>query len=478
MRKNISQQGNRKRPAQLLETVLAAPGDTLQAKLYQGLRELIAQGVLAPNTKIPSTRRLAEDLDVSRNTVVAALEKLASDGWLETRHGAGTYVTDRAAGASSGLLEPLPDVAVETPFAPGVPGLDLFPDGVWNQLQARRWRSMPRSALQEGERAGWAGLRISIARHLRLTRGVKCEPQQVVITNGARAAITLAARVLARPGDRAWIEDPGYFGGKDAVEAQGLAAVPVRIDEEGIDVDAGEAAAPDARLAIVTSQCQFPTGAPLSAPRRARLLSWAERSNSWIVDNGYDSEFSFTKERPTSLAEDASARVIYVNSFNKSLFPALRIGYLVAPPQLVDAFAAARGALDGHSNVPNQMVLADFLDGGHYDEHMRRCRDAYAERRAALVAALNGPLAPWLRYYPHCGGLHVVAALRDAGSAKALAERARAVGIDITPMSRFTDDPSRESELLLGFSAFSPGAINAAARKLARVFVNGATQAP
>lgn len=469
MKSKATSSGKNKRAALLLDAVLDSPAETLQAKMFQGLRELIIQGVLPPDAKIPSTRRLAEDLGVSRNTVVAALEKLASDGWLEMRQGSGTYVAARPPLRSPRSLQSLPDRQGDVPFTPNVPGLDLFPAEIWNRLQSRRWRTMPRSALQEGDHAGWAGLRSIIPRHLHLTRGIECEPQQVFITNGARAATYLATRVLTQPGDQVWVEDPGYFGTKNIMRAQALAVASVPVDREGLSVMKGMELAPDAKLAIVTSHCQFPSGVAMSELRQAELRQWAERAGGWIIDDGYDSEFNFGPGRLTSISQGARDRVLYVNSFNKSLFPALRIGYVVVPPSLVDTFSGMRGVLDGQSNVPNQMVLHDFLEGGHYDEHIRRCREAYAERRAALLAALGGPLSEWLEAAPHKAGLHVVTSVRKGGSAKPLVDNARDAGIDLTPMTQFSERAFAENQILLGFSGFSPATLAASAVKLARV---------
>lgn len=450
--------------------MLSASGDTRQAKIFTGIRELIANGALAPGVRLPSTRRLASDLDVSRGTVLAAIERLTADGWLETRHGSGTFVARelqiKSSSQSGGRLSQ--DHGAQAPFSVGVPGLDLFPSATWNRLQASRWRRMPRSALQEGERAGWAGLRNSIASHLHVTRGIRCEPEQIIVTNGARSAMYLALRVLALPGEQVLMEDPGYFGAKDAARAQGLTLVPVQVDAEGMQIASAEAIAPRAKLAVVTSHCQFPTGVPMSLARRQAFTRWVDRMGGWIIDNGYDSEITFDNARADSIASCGHERIIYVNSFNKSLFPALRIGYLVAPRRLVDRFAAARGILDGHSNVPNQMVLHDFLEGGHYDEHVRICREAYSERRDALMKALRGDLAAWLSVQPHQAGLHLTADTKGQVSAPRFVENALSDGIDVTSMTQLMETPDEERRVLLGFCAFSPTSLNAAATRLAR----------
>lgn len=231
----------------------------------------------------------------------------------------------------------------------------------------------------------------------------------------------------------------------------------------------GERLAPHARLALVTPHRQFPTGAALSGARRERLLAWARRSGAWITDNGYDCEIDLGAERSVSLAASGEPSVIYLNSFNKILFPALRIGYLVVPKSLVETFARARRTMVSHSNVPNQMVLRDFLEGGHFDEHVRICRDAYREREEELLATIEERLSPWLRL--RCGprGLHVTAEVTAGLSATDLIAEAHAAGIDITPMSQFYNHGGGEKEILLGFAGFSASTLRSAALRLSRI---------
>lgn len=455
----------------MLDLVIDAGPETLQTRLFQSLRSLISDGALPAGTRLPSSRRFADDLGVSRTTVLAVFEQLIADGWLHSRRGSGTYIAETLPNGAvlAANLRPLEDRQGQTPFSVGVPGLDLFPLHSWSRLQARRWRQMPRSALEEGDSGGWSELRRSIAAHLRISRNISCEPAQIIVTTGTRASIFLAARVLAGTGDTAWVEDPGYFGAKDALRSQGLRLAPIPVDAEGINVAEGERIAPFAKLAVVTSHCQFPTGVAMSPERREALIGWADQQDAWILDNGYDSEFALGAERASSMAASSMRRTIYLNSFNKILFPALRIGYLVAPPHLVDAFTAARNVMDAHSNVPNQMVLHDFLEGGQFDKHVRTCRAAYIERRDELVATLEGRLAPWLSLHPHTGGLHLTATVDGRVSPQVLVERASAAGIDLTPMSRFFEHGRPCQQVLLGFAGFSESNLRAAAERLARV---------
>jgi GntR family transcriptional regulator / MocR family aminotransferase len=464
----------RQRAARLFEVVDHDDAQPLQAQIFRGLRRLISDGVLSPGAKLPSSRRLAEDFGVSRNTVVTALEQLSADGWVDTRQGSGTFVSRTASPRRPSRVRSGPphDIAEEAPFAVGLPGLDLFPMEAWNRLQAGRWRKMPRPALREGHSAGWSGLRATIASHVRINNGVDCDPAQVIITNGARSSIYLAGRALAKSGDRAWIEDPGYFGAKDALRAQGIELVSVKVDAEGIDIEQALQLAPDAKLAVVTSQCQFPTGATLSHIRRRALAAWAIETGGWVIDDGYDSEFLLDGTRPRPMMADLEDRTVFAHSFNHSLFPALRVGYLIVPRQLIDTFAGVRGAVDGHSNVPNQMVLNDFIESGQYDEHIRRCREAYAERRSALLEALREHLGGCLKVCEPARGLHIIGAAPQHPDSTFLARRAKDFATHIVPMGRFAEHGSVDPRFLMGFSGFNPAMLRAAVKRLAHAFGN------
>lgn len=442
---------------------------TLQARLYRTLRSLIARGLLAAGARLPSSRALAEDLRISRNTVTATLDQLAADGWVETRRGSGVYVSEvdvasTAVTAESFVLHDGPDML---PFDVGPPGLDFFPLDAWRRIQARRWASMPRSALREGASAGYSGLRRTIAEHMWIARGLPCSPDQVFITQSVRSGLDLAFRVLAKPGDEVWIEDPGYFGSRALVEAGHLRAVPVNVDEEGLDVSAGRLAAPHARLAVVTPQCQFPTGGSLSKARRAALLDWASETDAWVIEDDYDAEFRFDPEPSVPLTtEPGGERVIYAHSFNKSLFPALRMGFLIVPTSLVEAFSALRGRLDGYPSVPNQMVLRDFIEEGWLDTHLRSCRAAYRERRSVMLEQVEPRLAPWLQFVPHHAGLHMVANLVSSLDPQDLVRSARGQGIELTPLAMLSTRPLEERRLLLGFAGYTPGQLSRATDKL------------
>lgn len=443
---------------------------TLQVKLYRTIRSLIARGVLVSGARLPSSRVLSLDLGISRNTVTATLDQLAADGWVSARRGSGVFVS--AVGPSQGEVpgdRPAPTDAPEIlPFDVGPPGLDIFPLDAWRRVQARRWSTMSRASLREGHSAGFSELRKSIADHMWIARGVPCSPDQVIVTHSVEGGIDLVIRALTKPGDEVWIENPGYFGSRFQLGAAGLQLAMIPVDGEGLDVAAGERVAPAARFALVTPQCQFPTCVSLSPQRRADLLAWAHRAGSWIVEDDYDAEFRFDQSLPTPLIAQAGGdRVIYANSFNKVLFPALRVGYLIVPPDLADTFARVRRYVDGHPAVPNQMVLRDFIEEGWLDTHMRNCRAAYEERRAVMFDRVEPRLAPWFRFERHAAGLHIVAELDRRLDPVKLQTLARANGIELTPMAMFLADEAPDTRLLLGFAGYPPAQLIRAADRLA-----------
>lgn len=461
--------GSARRALRLIRLEPAGEG-TLQVRLYRTLRSYIARGILAPGVRLPASRVLSEDLGISRNTVTSTLDQLAADGWVEARRGSGVYVSRivvSGGGAETGRAA-LRDGPEMLPFEVGPPGLDFFPLDAWRRIQARRWASMPRSAMREGASAGYSELRRTIAEHMWIARGLPCTPDQVFITQSVRTGLDLALRVLTKPGDDVWIEDPGYFGSKALIESAHLRPIPVSVDEQGLDVAAGRLASPCARLALVTPQCQFPTCVSLSRPRRAALLEWASEADAWIIEDDYDAEFRFDQEVSVPLAADPGGeRVIYAHSFNKTLFPALRMGFLIVPLSLVDAFATLRSRIDGYPSVPNQMVLRDFIEEGWLDTHLRSCRAAYRERRSIMFEQVAPRLAPWLQFERTDAGLHVVAKLEPSLDPQELVLRAREKGIELTPMAMLSDRPLRERRMLLGFAGYTPGQLIRAADKLA-----------
>jgi GntR family transcriptional regulator/MocR family aminotransferase len=355
-------------------------------------------------------------------------------------------------------------------FRAGIPALDAFPRALWGRLAARRWRE---SWITLGycDPAGFAPLREAIATYAAAARGVRCTAEQVIVTAGSQQAIDLAARLLLDPGDRVWVEEPGYTGTRAALRAADACSVPVPMDAEGISVVDGERLAPNARMACVTPSRGYPIGVTMSAARRLALLAWAERAGAWVVEDDYDSEFRYAgRPLPSLQGMDGGGRVIYLGTFSKTLFPALRIGYLIVPPGLAGAFATARAAADRHSPTLEQAVTADFLAEGHFARHVRRMRTLYAERRDALLGALRPVTAGGLLELGPCdAGMHVLGWLPPGVDDRAVSAALLARGMEAAPLSRYCTEPPARGGLLLGYAAFSPATLRDAVPRLARV---------
>lgn len=468
----------------------------LYLQLYEQLRRAVLNRRLGPGARLPSSRTLASELGLSRATVIEAYDRLWSEGYLEARVGSGTRVTatlpeERLAAATPArrpaeghasvrlsrraqLLVPslagAGQLDVTRPFLPGYPAIDLFPIAVWRRLAWRRLRARNQvDLLRPSEPAGNAALRSAIAAHLRLTRGVRCTAEQVVITTGTQQTLARLAALLLDPGDSAWIEDPGYPGARRALLAAGARLVPVPVDDAGIMVDAGIEREPRARLAYVTPSHQFPTGATMSLERRLRLLQWAGDADAWILEDDYDGEYRY-EERPLQALQgmDGAGRVIYMGTFAKILFPSLRLGYAVLPPALVPAFVAARAADTGAPPLLEQLVLGDFLREEHLARHLRRMRLVYRDRRDALLDALAQRCASHLVTGPAGAGIHLAATL-IRGSDVDVAKRAADRGLTAFAVSEFALEPRRPGGLVLGFAGWSPAKLRNAVDLLAAV---------
>jgi GntR family transcriptional regulator / MocR family aminotransferase len=471
----------------------------LYQQLYSHMRAAILCGELGGGTKLPSTRALAHQLSVSRNTVLNAYNQLIAEGYLESVEGSGTFVarvlpdllltspahdslsrTRRADAPKPRLSEraslqlasahrsaPLPPAsqAAPRPFRADMPALDAFPYELWSRLVVRHARRMPASAFTYQNAAGYRPLREAIAAHVTLSRRVHCTPEQIIIVSGAQAALDLAARMLINAGEPVWMEDPGYLGARGAFLGAGAQLIPVPIDHEGLVVEAGIARAPQARLVYLTPSHQFPLGVTMSLARRLALLDWARRADAYILEDDYDSEFRFAG-RPLAALQglDDAGHVIYIGTFSKVLFPALRIGYLIVPPPLVEAFLAVRRLIDIHPPMLEQATLADFIVEGHFARHLRRMRTLYAERRAALIEAASA--LPLDIQAPEAG-IHCVGWLPDATDELALVRRAATHGLDLAPVSLFSLEPLGRKGLLLGYAGHSVQAIQDGVRRLA-----------
>ena len=486
----------------ILVALDARSRDPLHRQVYDGLRGAILDRRLPAGARLPSTRALAADLGVARNTVALAFVQLRAEGYIAGRRGGGTrvrsatpdtllHVRPNAVRARRGAPVPpsparapgsdtllsfrgralaaagtplVPRVATTAvPFRLGVPAIDAFPVKVWARLTARRWRGGG-VHLADAHPAGDPALRRAIASYVGNARGVRCTAEQVFVVAGTQQALDLVVRLLVDRGDAVWLENPGYPEARALFADAGARLVPVPVDSEGLDVAAGERAAPDARLAYVTPSHQFPLGAVLSAPRRLALLAWAQRASAWVVEDDYDSEFRYTGRPLPCLqgldaergAHGAGARVLYIGTFSKSLVPGFRLGYLVVPEQLVDGFRAARTAVDRHAPTIAQGVLADFIGEGHYARHVRRVRALYAERQEVLLDAARTELGGLLEMAPDVAGLHLVGWLPRGTDDVAAARAASATGVEVSPLSRYYLAPGNDSRgaLLLNYAGF------------------------
>jgi GntR family transcriptional regulator/MocR family aminotransferase len=436
-------------------------------------------------------------LGISRTTIAFVYQQLLLEGYIESHVGSGTKVAalapyrlsagnqrlgmrhapdTRIASDSTevGMIpasQPPVSYASASPFRVGSPDVDAFPYYTWARLIARHSRRSLHAFALDQNPLGYYPLREAIAAHIGMTRGVHCSPESVIITAGAQGAFDLLARVLLASGDAAWVEEPGYPKARGALLAAGATLIPTPVDQDGLVVAEGRERAPTARLAVVTPSHQFPTGYAMSLSRRLALLEWARAAQSWIVEDDYDSEYRFSG-RPLEALHglDSTERVVYVGTFSKTLFPALRLGYLVAPPALCDALVAARRLIDGHPPQLEQLALSDFLREGHFVRHLRRMRARYLERRDALLDALKQESCDLLDVAIPEAGMSLTAWLPYGMNDQVVARRAVELGLDITPISTFCQEPHQRGGLLFGFASASPQALRAGAQTLAQVF--------
>lgn len=468
-------------PVPLLLELDRDRGVPLHRQLYDQLREAILEGRLKAGSRIPATRAMARELDISRTTVLTAVRRLMVEGFLEARVGAGTWVSesireglvgrsrsrpaeeDAARRGARRTSDRLALLRVHASGAPsgdggrrplqvGLPGLDAFPADRWARIAGRHWRRAGPRELAYASRMGLEALREAIAEYVGLSRGVRADPDRVLVTSGSQVALALAVQGLLDPGQRAWLEDPAYGGARGALVAAGARIVPVPVDEEGLDVAAGLRAAPAARLAYVTPSHQFPLGVTLSLERRLALLRWAEERDAWILEDDYDSEYRYEGRPLMSLQGlDGAGRVLYLGTFSKTLFPGLRLGFLVLPGDLVEPFAAARYFLDHHPPVPHQAALADFIGGGHLARHVRRMRDLYTTRRAALVEGIAARFGGRLEVLSSDAGLHLTARFLEPVDDVAVEAAARERGLGVLALSPFYGGERSSPGLVFGF---------------------------
>ncbi len=464
----------------------------LHVRIRRAIRQLILDGALAAGRPLPASRALARSLDVSRGTVEAAYGQLYAEGFIERRVGSGSFVSEqvrrlpeRGPARHCAAHRPAPrlslrgtamlagggvrDFLAPRAFAPGVPETRNFPLQTWERLQRQVLKEYGTRALLHSPPQGMEPLRRAIADYVNLERGARATPERVLVLTSSQQALTLCANVLLDPGERIFIEDPVYHGARKAFEAAGLACAPVPLDAEGMRVDVLHAAQP-AKAVFLTPSHQFPSGTTLALDRRLAVIEWARREQAWIIEDDYDSEFHYDG-KPTACVQglDPHERTIYIGTFTKSLFPGLRIGYMVLPPQLVTPMTVARTLLDGHSAPIAQLTLARFIEGGHFGAHVRTMRAAYAERRNALARLVREHLADFLAPRVPAGGMQMPCVFTRELPEREAVDAARRAGIDLLGLAALHVSHPREAGFLMGFAAHAPNELEAAVKALARV---------
>ncbi len=466
--------------------------EPLYRQIYGEVRGAIAARTLTAGSRLPSTRALAARLGVARASVLAAYEQLAAEGWIEARAGSGAFVSadlpapfpaKERAGRADGALSFAPDAedlfaplrssadVGDPPFTMGLALMDARSQDVWRRLTHRSVRRFSQVHFGYTDPRGLLELRSVLADYLRGARGLRCEAGQVVITSGTQHALDLATRLLLRPDDEVWVEDPSYPMTVKALAASGLKPVPVPVDGQGIVVSEGLRRAPAARAAVVTPSHQYPTGAVLSMARRTELLAWARAAGAWILEDDYDSELRF-RGRPLAALQglDEAGRVIYVGTLNKSLFPGLRVGYAVAPWEVLERFVNARHLADRQPPTLTQTVLAGFIGEGHLTAHFRRLRQLYRRAQETILEELVPAVeAVGGRIPLPDQGNHLVAWLPEGFDDVGLERAARAEGVASRAMSRLYLQAPPRPGLMLGFTGFRAEQLRAPARRLARL---------
>ena len=465
------------------------PGETLTRWVYAQLRLAIVEGRLRPGARLPASRDLARQFGMSRGTIVSVLERLQIEGYVSCRVGSGTRV-NRIEPAlpvpastsvppayirrvTASYVRPKPWIGLvglegARPFCMRDPAVAEFPAKLWARIAARRARSFRSWAKAEDDGRGYAPLRQAVADYLSTSRGVRCTARQVVIVSGAQEALDLLARFLLKPGEPVWMEDPGYFGAQIAFHQAGARVVPVPVDEQGFSVASGLRICPDAKGVYLTPAHQFPLGMTMSLERRIQVLQWASRAGAFVIEDDYDSEYRFEGlPVPVLQSLDRNANVILIGSFNKLLFPALRIGYLILPPALVDVFSALRYRTDFHNLNMDQVVLSDFIADGHLGTHLRRMRDLYAGRLAALIDGGKRYLKGLVDISDVRAGLYTAAFLRNGMTSRQAEAAAAADNLEVMALDRYTLTSADPKGLLLGFAAFDEAQIQAALVNLA-----------
>ena len=492
--------------SELLATTLAQsdfyPGLPQQRRLYEAAKAAIHQQLLGAGNKLPSSRDLARDLCIARNTVIAAFEQLGAEGYVTSTLGSGTYVADiqtltpigtrtaeQPGDSKNPSAAPLskrgqqitafaagPRFEIQ-PFVPGDADFSSFPFKVWQRLQNRVWREARPDLLDYGQAGGYLPLRQAIAEYLRISRSVKVSVEQIMITSGTQQSLDLCAQLLADVGDTAWVEDPCYWGARRVFEACDLSLHPITVDTDGMALEPADLAT-NPRLIYVTPSHQYPTGAVMSLARRRELLDVAVRKNAWILEDDYDSEFRYTGRPLASLQGlDTDDRVVYLGTFSKVLYPGIKVGYMVVPAALSESFKTALYDLQRPGQLMVQAALADFISMGHFTTHIRKIRQIYGARREllrkTLVAQFGAQLNQRVTISSEESGLHLVVELPDHVDDVALEKLAAESGMEVKALSTYYLAPPVRRGLLVGYAYVTPDKIVYYGKLLASVIQSG-----
>ena len=476
-------------------------------QIYDSVRNAILDGQLSKGFALPSSRELATELGVSRMTVVSAYDQLIAEGYLTSAVGRGTFVSrelpeehqmvqfqnrqplsGRSAGGDTPFLSKtgkqflserngLPDFSQGwlKPFCPGIPALDQFPIETWTRISRQRWKRFSASDLSYGHPAGYLPLRKSIAEYVQAFRGVRCDHTQVMVLGGTQQAVDVTARLMLDKGDKVLFENPGYRTARSAIVARGAKIVPMPVDENGAVISEGIRRAPTASLAYVTPSHQFPMGVTLSIERRMELINWAQRNNSLIIEDDYDSEYRYAQRPIPSLQGlDQSGRTVYIGSFSKVIFPALSMGYAIVPAVVTEAFESALAIVGRPPSILDQIILNDFIKQGHFGRHLRRMRKIHQERRTVLVDSIEEHLHGKLQIVGSDAGLHCTARMLTNENAAVVAEKIRRRGVVIRDLSEYeiptTAAAEKTNGLIFGFASSTPSQIRAATRSIIDCF--------
>ncbi len=471
-------------------------------QIYEAIRRAILSGKLISGTRLPASRVLAKQLSVSRITVVNAFEQLLAEGYLEGKTGAGTFVASKipedllqisqtkSKNQASNILSETVKLSAfakiltesrskisrfqsssnSVPFKNGLTAVSEFPFDIWEKIAVRVYRGSRYKISGYGEAAGYCPLREAVATHFAATRGVHCDIEQIFITNGAQQALDLIGRILLDAGDKVWIEDPCYQEALGIFRSNGAQIIPVAVDAEGFDLARAEAESRAAKLVYITPSHQYPTGVTMSLARRLSLLEWARKNSAWIIEDDYNSEFRYAGRPLASLQNlDNFGRVIYVGTFSKTIFPALRLGCLIVPKNLVEIFTAARALSDCHSPIFEQAILADFIAEGHFARHLRRMRTLYEKRQNILVEESEKNLSGLLKVSKASSGMHLIGWLAEGFDEIEIAESAAENGLNVTPLSSYCIENNLPPGIILGYTGFDEKQIKQGIGKLKMV---------